>query len=202
MSLLRRADSGQRFYTPVMPNPRHLRYVSWFALLVGLAGCTLQHIEEDTAEVLEWVRLKSGTEVRTVSRWQIPPGARIVVVETAPAAEPLWLPAAQLGVDAVFPPAAAAGVQAEHYELLVSWPMEAGRTRRVSLWEVIALDALTPDFQEPMALQVALIRPADGALVDAGALRISPHWFKPESGSPALVKQAFQSFAARLKPKY
>ncbi len=184
-----------------MPTPRHLRHVSWFALLAALAGCTLQHIEEDTAEVLEWVRLKSGTELGTVSRWQLSPGARIVVVETAPAAEPLWLPAAQLGVDTVFPPAAA-GAGPEHYELLVSWPEEAGRTRRVSLWEVIAMDALTPDFQEPMALQVALIRPVDGALIDAGTLRISPHWFKPESGSPELVKRAFRTFAARLKPSY
>lgn len=177
-------------------------------LLTGLAmaaltGCTVQHFEHDTAETLEWLRFKHGTRMHTATRWQLPRHTRIEVVETGPAADPSWLAAAQAGVDRVFP--APPAPRTEPLELLVSWPAADGgkpRGPRVSLWEVVDMDQFLPDFQQPMLLQVALRRPQDGALLEAGQLEVSPRWFASQGVAPELVQDAFTSFAARLRPTF
>jgi hypothetical protein len=164
----------------------------WLAS-VALAGCTVQRIEADTAAALEWLRFKSGTEVRGTTRWQLPRDARIQVVEAGPADDPSWLAAAQAGVDRVFPLTSYADPD---YRLLVAWP-PAGRPRgpEVSFWEIVDMDQFLPDFQGPFQLRVALLRTADGALVEAAALEVRPHWFTSEAKGPMLVQRAFEAFA-------
>lgn len=172
-------------------------------IMAALAGCTVQHLEHDTARTLEWLRFKHGTQLHTASRWQLPRHTRIEVVEAGPAPDTTWLAAAQAGVDRVFP--APRAPHTRPLELLVAWPAADGdelRGPRVSLWEVVDMDQFLPDFQQPMLLKVALRRPEDGALLEAGQLEVSPRWFASQGAAPELVRDAFARFAASLRPAF
>jgi hypothetical protein len=157
-----------------------------FALLLG--GCTVSRMEHDTAQVLEWLRLKSRTDSTTVSRWQLPRQTHISVRETAPAPHPDWLSAAQAGVDSIFPGDPGAGD--EPLILQVSWP--TAQPDRV-MW---------PDFQAPVPMRIALLRAADGALLESAELTAQPHWFTAQGTSPDLVRRAFRSFAAEQRGRF
>lgn len=179
----------------------------WLALLAALClclgGCTVAHMQHEAAAALEWLRLKDGTRMTTSARWQLSRSARIRVEQVAPAADPAWLRAAQSGVDAVFPGSAHRAGPAD-FRLLVSWPRDT-RVKpgpEVSLWEVIDMDQFLPDFQSPMALRVALLREADGALVEAAELRVTPHWFASQARAPALINGAFRDFAGQFSSAY
>lgn len=173
------------------------------ATVVLCAGCTGHYLERDAVQTLEWLRLKHGTELAATTRWQIPRNTVIEVTETAAAPGPDWLYAARSGVESVFPPAGTPGT--EPLQLIVSWPAADGgkpRGPRVALWEVVDVDQFLPGFAQPMTLQVALVRPSDGALLEAAQLNVTPRWFTSEATAPALVHGAFRSFAASLRPAY
>jgi hypothetical protein len=179
-----------------------LSFPALAAVLLLFGGCTVQRFQADTAAALEWLRLSHGSRIDATARWQLARGTRIQVVEVAPAPDPAWLAAAQAGVDRAYPgvgPAADAP-----FQLLVSWPRQddVPAARQVSLWEVIDMDQYLPDFQSTLHLQVALVRRADGVLVEAAALRATPYWFAPESSAPQLVQTAFQDFAATFTTRY
>lgn len=177
--------------------------IRWMAVLIWAlagSGCTVQHIQHDSAEVLEWLRLKNGARVQTTTRWQLPRDARIQVVEAGPAPDPSWLAAAQAGVDRAFP---AGRPERPDFRLLVMWPPgEEPRARPVSFWEIVDMDQFLPDFQGAFDLQVALVDEADGSLVEAAALTVTPHWFASESSGPRLVRQAFERFATDFRGTY
>lgn len=168
------------------------------ATLLALGACTLQRIERDSAEALEWLRLKDGAQVQTSARWQLPRNASIRVVELAPAPDPSWLEAAQRGVDAVFPAPRESG--AAHFDLVVAWPGtgDAPQAPEASRWRI---GSVLPDLQGPYMLRVALLRSGDGALVDAAALEVSPRWFSGRESAPG-VRTAFRRFAEGLRPGY
>lgn len=172
------------------------------AVLLGSSACTVQRLEDDTAQALEWLRLKHGAEVRSSARWQLPRHASVVVAELAPGPDPAWLVAAQQGVDAIFPAPGGAGPA---FQLLVSWPggeHEVAAPAEASRWAIVDLDAFLPDFQGPFELQVALVRSADGALVEAARLDVSPRWFSGSAAGPDLVRTAFRRFAAQFRPAH
>lgn len=156
------------------------------ALLVG--GCTVSRMEHETAQTLEWLRLKSSTDSTAISRWQLPRDTRIRVRETAPAPNADWLSAAQAGVDSVFPGHPGGGE--EPLILQVIWP--TAQPDRV-MW---------PDFQAPVPMRIALLRAADGALLESAELTARPHWFMFQGTSPDLVRQAFRSFAAEQRGRF
>lgn len=167
------------------------------ATLLALGACTVARLERDSAQALEWLRLKHGAEVQTASRWQLPRYASIEVVELAPAPDPAWLPAAQQGIDAVFP--APSGAGGAHFQLLVAWPHgDAGHASEDARRR---MDRFLPDLQGPFTLRVALVRRADGALVDAAALEVSPRWLSGRGSAPG-VRTAFQRFAEGFRPGY
>jgi hypothetical protein len=173
------------------------------AITLAVCGCTVQRIEHDTAETLEWLRLKHGTELRSTARWQLPRHASIEVLEVAPGPDPAWLASAQHGVDSVFSAPAPPG--GASFQLLVSWPQadrESTQARQVSLWEIVDMDQFLPDFQPPFTLQVALVRSHDGALVEAAQLEVSPRWLSGRSAGPNLVHNAFREFATSFRPAY
>ncbi|MEQ8783455.1 MAG: hypothetical protein RIE06_27650 [Roseibium album] len=169
----------------------------------GLGGCTVPRLKEDTAQTLEWLRLKDGTRITAATRWQLPRGARIRVEPLTPPPHPAWLEAAQTGINSVFPGAAYDAGPVD-FRLLVSWPQDAevAPGPEVSFWEIVDMDQFLPDFQGPMALRVALVRGTDDALVEAAELRVTPHWFAAEASAPRLVNDAFRQFAARFSPVY
>lgn len=164
-------------------NPRLLTL-----LFTLLCGCTVQRIEHDTERTLEWMRLTSRTDMTSATRWQLPLQTHIEVRETGAAPNADWLAAAQSGVDAVFPAGPASAADA--LTLLVTWP-EPQRDR-----------LLVPDFQKILPLRVALLRDADGAVVESARLDVTPHWFTARGSSPELVRQAFSDFAEQLRTAY
>lgn len=173
-------------------------------LLLGLfaSGCTVQRFQSDTAATLEWLRLTHGAHIDATARWQLPRGTRIEVVETAPAPDPAWLAAAQAGVDQAYPGAGPA--TDAPLVLVVSWPTDepVPPARKVSLWEVVDLDQYLPDLQPRLHLRVALVRRADQRVIEAAAIKATPHWFAPESSAPTLLQTAFREFAETFTTRY
>jgi len=167
------------------------------ATLLALGACTGAGVERGSVQALEWLRLKHGAEVHSAARWQLPRYASIEVVELAPAPDPAWLQAAQQGIDAVFPAPSAAGEA--HVQRLVAWP--EGGSGQAPDDARRRMDRFLPDLQGPFTLRVALVRSADGALVDAAALEVSPRWLSGRDSAPG-VRTAFQRFAEGLRPGY
>jgi len=190
-----------RAYTSGMRRISRLAFAGLAAVLL-FGGCTIQHFQADTAATLEWLRLTHGSKIDATTRWQLPRGTRIQVVELTPAPDPAWLDAAQAGVDLAYPGVGPATTAP--FQLLVSWPRQdgVGPSRQVSIWEMIDMDQFLPDFQRTLELQVALLRRSDGVLVEAAALRATPYWFAPESSAPRLVQTAFRDFAATFATRY
>lgn len=146
------------------------------ALSSCLGGCTMQRIADDPI-TLKWLRLSDATPGQGSTRWQLPRNAHVRVVEAGPAEDPTWLAAAQAGVNRVFP--APPGAY-QDFELLVTWPMA---------------EPVRDDF----ALQVALVRASDGAVVDTALLEVEGQWFASRATE---VSRAFEFFASDFRGNY
>ena len=71
-------------------------------LLAVCGGCPIERIHQDATAGLDYLRLKSATQVDADSRWQISPETRIAVSEIAPASRADWLTAARKCMGSIF----------------------------------------------------------------------------------------------------
>ncbi|MEZ5561103.1 MAG: hypothetical protein R3E86_21490 [Pseudomonadales bacterium] len=180
----------------------HRRVLIVLASLTALTGCTLQHIEQSTLSGLEWVHLRNGVAIGANTRWRLPPGSTVSVAELAAADDPAWLDAAKTGVESVFVPPAAAGAESHPpFRLLVSWPGEHPQTaqdKRDSLWHPLNPGRLLAGPVDPLAIEVAVLDPYDGRLVQSARLALSPHWLATPSSRTEHIERAFRELAAAL----
>ena len=155
-------------------------------------GCTITGAERAATEDLHWLGFKTHTDLKASNRWQFVPDTRVSLSEAHPAADQQWLHAAQEGFYSVFE----APGDAIDLVLLINWPEERrAQPDGKSGWR------LFPKTSDPVDIDLKLLSPADGRVVQTASLRVDPSWFSSAANRPRQIQQSFVHYAQSLSAR-
>jgi hypothetical protein len=157
-------------------------------------GCTVERMQQDSAQVLGTARLAPQLSVVRSTRWRIDdPGYLTLVAEYDPddAQQVAYLNAAFLGINRVYPQTALDPVP------VVAGAAPTPSVRPVAL--LIHVDIPRASSGGATRFPVALVDVRTNEVIDRATLTLRPSWWGA-SHDPADVTRLFQDYAAQLRP--
>jgi hypothetical protein len=157
-------------------------------------GCTLERMQQDSAQVLGAARLAPELSVVRSTRWRIDdPGYLTLVAEYDPndPQQVAYLNAAFLGINRVYPRTALDPV-----------PVVAGAAPTPSVNPaalLIHVDIPPSPSGSATRFPVALVDVRTSEVIDRATLTLRPSWWGG-AYDPAEVTRLFQDYAAQLRP--
>ncbi len=165
------------------------------AVLASLAvSCTIERIQQDSAQAFGVARVTDQLSIQRSSRWRLDdPGYLTVVAEYNPAdpAQVALLNAAFAGVNRVYPQTVLDATPAR-----VGEPVGVG-DQPVEL--LMHVDIPSTAGSGATRFPIALVDVRTGSVIDRATLTLQPSWWG-SSDDPAQVAQLFYEYAAQLRP--